>query len=170
MAKSKKKRHAKSENVYVLTVYLADTQMRRKFLTKFSRNRVSRTIEIRGDQTLEELHEIIFEAFDRYDEHLYEFEFGSKPNDPIASRFGHPDPEFNEEGDASATSFDDLGLEPKQVFGYLFDFGDCWYHQIQVDRIEPVAKGIEYPRITVIHLKSPPQYAMDDEDDFEDDE
>lgn len=170
MAKSKKKRQAASENIYVLTVYLANSQMKRKFSKTFSKNLVSRTMEIRGDQTLEDLHELIFEAFDRDEEHLYEFEFGSKPDERFAPKYGHPDPEFNDEGDASAISLDDLNLEPKRVFGYLFDFGDCWYHQIQVDRIEPVVRGIEYPRITVIHLKSPPQYAMDDEDDYEDDE
>jgi hypothetical protein len=34
---------------------------------------VARTIEIRGDQTLAHLHSAIFRAFDREEEHLYEF-------------------------------------------------------------------------------------------------
>ncbi len=165
MAKSKMKRQANSENVYVLTVYLADYQMRRKFLKKFSKNLVSRTIEIRGDQTLEELHDIIFEAFDREEEHLYEFEFGSKPGERGAAKFGISDPEWNDDGDAGATSLDDLDLEPERVFGYLFDFGDCWYHQIHLDRIELVAKGVKYPRIVERRHESPPQYEMEDEDE-----
>lgn len=169
MAKSRKKRQTTSENLYVLTVYLADYQMQRKFLEKFSKNLVSRTIEIRGDQTLEELHEIIFKAFDRYDEHLYEFEFGSQPRERGAPKFGIPDPEWNDDGDASTTSLDDLGLEPERVFGYLFDFGDSWYHQIHVDRIEPVVNVLKYPRIIEKRRKSPPQYALDEEEN-EDDE
>jgi len=42
---------------------------------------VSRTIEIRGDQMLEDLHYAIFDAFDREDEHLYEFQVGGKGAD-----------------------------------------------------------------------------------------
>src|SRR5512135_50291 len=33
--------------------------------------KMSRTIQIRGDQTLEDLHHAIFDAFDRWDEHMY---------------------------------------------------------------------------------------------------
>jgi hypothetical protein len=43
------------------------------------RNKViSRTIQIRGDQTLEDLHHAIFAAFDREEEHMYEFQIGGQ--------------------------------------------------------------------------------------------
>ena len=42
---------------------------------------VSRTIQIRGAQTLDDLHNAIFDALGRYDEHRYEFQFGKKPMD-----------------------------------------------------------------------------------------
>ncbi|MGZ3487799.1 MAG: IS1096 element passenger TnpR family protein [Isosphaeraceae bacterium] len=48
---------------------------------------VSRTIKIRGDQTLEDLHHAIFDAFGRGEEHLYEFQFGKGPMDPKAPRY-----------------------------------------------------------------------------------
>jgi hypothetical protein len=51
---------------------------------------VSRTIQIRGDQTLETLHDAIFEAFDREEEHLYEFQRGNRPHDPKAQRYVMP--------------------------------------------------------------------------------
>ena len=35
--------------------------------------RIWRRIAIRSDQTLDELHQATFDAFDRYDEHLYSF-------------------------------------------------------------------------------------------------
>ena len=38
-----------------------------------------RSIALRGDQTLERLHEEIFGAFDRFDEHLYSFYFPKAP-------------------------------------------------------------------------------------------
>jgi hypothetical protein len=32
-----------------------------------------RKIAVKGNQTLDDLHEAIFDAFDRYDEHMYSF-------------------------------------------------------------------------------------------------
>lgn len=37
---------------------------------------VGRTIEIRGDQTPEDLHRAIFQAFDRWEDHMYEVHVG----------------------------------------------------------------------------------------------
>ena len=48
---------------------------------------ISRTIQIRGDQTLKDLHHAIFDAFDRFDEHLFEFQIGKGPNDPKGKRY-----------------------------------------------------------------------------------
>ncbi len=56
-------------NLYVMTVFLRGGPVSEKFAGK----EVSRVIEIRGDQTLEQLHQAIFNAYDRWDEHLYEF-------------------------------------------------------------------------------------------------
>ena len=39
------------------------------------RKSIWRKIAMRGNQTLDDLHEAIFDAFDRYDEHLYSFYF-----------------------------------------------------------------------------------------------
>ena len=38
----------------------------------------SRTVEVRGDQTLEDLPQAIFNAFAREDEHMYEFQICGK--------------------------------------------------------------------------------------------
>ncbi|MBA3441079.1 MAG: hypothetical protein H0T92_14535, partial [Pyrinomonadaceae bacterium] len=49
---------------------------------------ISRTIQMRGDQTLEQLHQAIFSAFEREEEHMYEFQVGGKgPMDPQARRY-----------------------------------------------------------------------------------
>ena len=58
--------------IYTLDVCLISGPITEKFLKKNSL--ISRTIQIRGDQPLEALHDIIFEAFDREDDHLYEFQ------------------------------------------------------------------------------------------------
>ena len=127
---------------------------------KFANKVVNRVIEIRGDQTLEQLHQAIFQAFDRWDEHLYEFQFGKRPFDPDGPTFGVADEPTGKTptGDARTTKLDDLDLKPNRVFGYWFDFGDDWYHQVQVERIEQAIPTVTYPRVIKRVGKSPPQY------------
>jgi hypothetical protein len=129
---------------------------------------ISRTIQIRGEQTLEDLHEAIFRAFDRFDEHLYEFLLGVGPDDRSAiyslpADFEFPGMENEMAGDVRATTIDSLGLEVGRAFGYRFDFGDDWLHQIDVTAIEDYSGKGKYPKITKKARKSPPQYP--DEDD-----
>lgn len=144
-------------NLYVLSVYLKGGPVGKKFANK----QIRRDIEIRGDQTLELLHEAIFEAFDRFDEHLYEFQFGKRPFDPKGPNYGIPDPHEKKKGhgDARTTALDALDLKPERAFGYLFDFGDEWFHQIQVERIEQAIPTVTYPRVVKRVGPSPPQYA-----------
>ena len=143
-------------NLYVFTVFLSSGPVSPKYANK----EISRVIEIRGDQTLDQLHQAIFEAFDRWEQHLYEFQFGERPFDPKGSRYGIVNPAHAEKNqhDARTTTLDDLKLKPERVFGYWFDFGDDWFHQIRVEKIERADTTIAYPRITKRKGKSPPQY------------
>jgi hypothetical protein len=143
-------------NLYVLSVYLLGGPVSAKFTNK----RIMRAIEIRGDQTLEQLHHAIFKAFERSDDHLYEFQFGKRPFDPDGPNYGLPNPDHGKQGDGDArtTKLDDLDLKPGRVFGYWFDFGDDWFHQIDVDRIESAVPTVTYPRVIRRVGKSPPQY------------
>ena len=143
-------------SLYVVSVFLLSGPTSKKFANK----EISRVIEIRGDQTLEELHHAIFKAYDRWDEHLYEFQFGKRPFDPDGPNYGVPGPRQRKKGDGDArtTKLDDLDLNPGRVFGYWFDFGDDWYHQVQVDRIEQAIPTVTYPRVIRRVGKSPPQY------------
>jgi len=132
---------------------------------------ISRTLEARGDHSLADLHCAIFDAFDRYDEHLYEFQFGGKrPMDPEARRYGPPmamvDPFGETEGsaDAERTTLDSLGLKIGDVFGYWFDFGDDWWHQINVLAIAEGAPRGKLPKVTRRVGESPPQYMNWDEE------
>lgn len=98
--------------------------------------RIARTIQIRGDQTLEDLHFAIFDAFDRYDEHLYEFQFGEWRKSRGAPRYVHPGSldgyDDGIAGAADETTIESLDLAIGRVFRYWFDFGDDWWHQITV--------------------------------------
>lgn len=140
--------------------------------------RTWRRIEILGSQTLEQLHEIIFAAFDRHDHHLYSF-YLTKPGSKSRSRFADA-PEFTHPSmleddwgrkdlqDASKTKVSHLHLKIKAKFEYLFDFGDEWLHEITVEKILEDFPGDDYPRITEKKGESPEQYPEDDEDEDED--
>src|SRR3954454_24316954 len=74
--------------LYTLEVFLLSGPIAEKFAKK--NQVISRTIQIRGDQTLEDLHRAIFDAFGRWEEHMYEFQFGQGPMDPEAPRYVLP--------------------------------------------------------------------------------
>jgi len=147
-----------SHSVYVFKVALKNAK------------RIWRRIAVRSDQTLHHLHEAIYMAFDREEEHLYSFYF------PRAARRGrawlrdaieytHP---FNLEkgnllGDpdlynAADTTLDRLGLAVGQEFEYLFDCCDEWWHEIVVEQVDGAMDEGSYPRILQRQGRSPRQY------------
>lgn len=75
-------------------------------------------------------------------------------------------PELEEEtnGDVRTTTLDSLSLEVDQAFGYRFDFGDEWLHQIEVKAIEDYSGKGKYPQITKKVGKSTPQYIYEDDE------
>jgi hypothetical protein len=146
--------------LYTLEVFIVNGPVTEKFARK--NPVISRTIQMRGDQTLEDLHHAIFDAFDRFDEHLYEFQFGKGPMDPKAPRYVLPSADEGDEnrpaGRVDQTTLDSLGLEVGRNFGYWFDFGDDWWHQINVEAIEDKLPKGKLPKVTKKVGKSPPQY------------
>jgi hypothetical protein len=154
--------------LYTLEVFLLSGPITEKFAKK--NPIVSRTIQIRGDQTLEDLHHAIFDAFGRWDEHMYEFQFGKGPMDPKGPRYVLPNAyeiESSEKnppaGRVDSTTIESLGLKVGDRFGYWFDFGDDWWHQINVEAIEDQVPQGRFPKVTKRVGKSPPQYAEEDE-------
>jgi hypothetical protein len=76
-------------NIYTFDVYIISGPISEKFVE--DNQVILRKIEIRGDQTLKDLHFAIFNAFDREEEHLYEYQIGGKgPHDPKAARYSTP--------------------------------------------------------------------------------
>ena len=154
--------------LYTLEVFLLSGPIAEKFAKR--NPAVSRTIEIRGNQTLEDLHHAIFDAFGRSDHHMYEFQFGTEPMDPKAPRYVLPgafETDLGEEnppaGRVDRTRIDSLGLGVGRSFGYWFDFGDDWWHQINVEAIEDKIPTGKFPKVTKRVGKSPSQYLDEDE-------
>lgn len=131
---------------------------------------VYRVIRIRGTNTLEQLHRAIFRAFDRDDEHLYEFQFSDAPHGGEVVRYVHP-VEMNRygmgepppTGDVSRTRISSLNLKVGDVFLYWFDFGDDWWREVRVTAIDDAPDSGRYPKVVQKVGKSPPQYIEWDE-------
>jgi len=126
---------------------------------------VMRTIEIRGDQTLEDLHDAIYNAFDRErSTSTSSSSARSRGGVAVSALRGDVHPGLrrwrwrSRWGDVAETKMDDLGLKTRQSFGYWFDFGDDWYHELKVKAIGEAQPGVVYPRVTESIGDSPPQY------------
>jgi hypothetical protein len=170
MARSKKPAEKPKDKVrlYTLEVFLLSGPITEKFAKK--NPVVSRTIQIRGDQTLEDLHHAVFDAFGRWEEHMYEFQLGKGPMDPKARRYvlpnaleieqGQPNPQISR---VDQITIDSLGLKVGDRFGYWFEFGDDWWHQVNVEAVEDLVPRGKFPKVTKKIGKSPPQYADEDE-------
>jgi hypothetical protein len=52
-----------------------------------------------------------------------------------------------------------LGIRKHDAFGYWFDFGDDWWHQVNVMDVKERAGAGRYPKVTERVGESPPQYA-----------
>ncbi len=129
---------------------------------------VWRRIELRGDQTLHDLHNAIQEAFGWDDDHLYAFYLSGIAWDrdtayesPVGD--GHH---------ADRYRLERLPLTVGQRILYLFDFGDRLEHSVKLEAIVPggVTNGVTYPRITERRGANLPQYRELDEDEDGDEE
>jgi hypothetical protein len=144
--------------VYVLDVGLLEGIIEEEFIEE--NPKVSRVIEIQGHQTLEQLHQAIFQAFEREEQHHYEFQLDKKASFPD-KRFvlaEVEEDEVDECGIVENTTIQELKLKEGDLFGYLFDYGDMWIHQINVLSIKEEEEAVSYPRVTKKVGQSPPQY------------
>jgi len=121
------------------------------------RKRVWRRIELRGDQTLHDLHRAIQAAFNWDDDHLYAFFLSGRAWDE-SSEYASP---LGEGGRPAARyPLERLSLREGQQVLYIFDFGDELRHLVTLEAIKPggVAPGVAYPRIVESHGEAQSQY------------
>lgn len=101
-----------------------------------------RRIQVRGDIILFKLHEYIqgFMGWENY--HMHEFRIKGQ-------RYGKPDPD----GEAMFGTKINKDKEFKvcdlvsdgDVFEYVYDFGDDWRHEIEVEKVLEAEAGSGYP-------------------------
>ena len=62
------------------------------------------------------------------------------------------------------TRIGDVDLNENDVFHYLFDFGDDWWHRIRVQNVNETKSKKKYITLIKSFGESPPQYPDYDED------
>jgi Plasmid pRiA4b ORF-3-like protein len=141
--------------------------------------KVYRIIEASENCTFDDLHETIFDAFNRYDPHLYSFFITKKDSKSIHSIYEAPEithPQHVEDlygfgrkkKSTAKTRLGDVEWVEKDIFHYLFDFGDEWWHRIRVQSIKETNLCKKSIKIIKSIGESPPQY-LDYDDYFDED-
>jgi len=149
-----KKRISAQLRAYSLRVYL----VRGPFGEELVGQKIFRTLKIRSDQTLEDLHHAILCAYEREHDRSYEFYFGRDPYDPIDSQHICREEGLNLGQTASAdlgqrsaispqTPLKALKLSEDRLFSYWFDLTEQWLHLVHVLSIDPVDPSEDYPRL-----------------------
>ena len=133
------------------------------FKVKFKwAKRIYRTIELRSDQTLDDLHHAIQRAIHWDADHLYSFFVGGMARDGryrVSCPYEEHSPPWTDEAVVG-----ELGLTKGHKFLYYFDYGDSHEFDVQVLHIDPSAPPGKYPRIVARQGQSPPQYPDYDEE------
>jgi hypothetical protein len=116
-----------AENVYILRISLNDVKPS-----------VWRKVQVPGNATLNDLHDIIQTAMGWTSSHLHSFLIDrvEYQDSNLSDGFDYGD--YWE--DDNEYTLDSLGLYEKQTFRYTYDFGDDWRHKISVSEIIPAAE------------------------------
>lgn len=101
-----------------------------------------RLVRVPDAYTLHQLHRVIQLVFGWLDYHLYQFEVGGR-------RYEEPLEEAEHE-DSTAVRMSDLALARGARFTYIYDFGDYWVHEIQVEGIHIATPTDEQPELPVL--------------------
>jgi tetratricopeptide (TPR) repeat protein len=141
--------------LYTLEVLLIDGPVNQEFLK--ANPKISRTLQVRGDQTFHDLAGAINDAFDLDDDHLYTFYVPQ-------SRSKRDGEELEELGEPISS----LDLHIGSRIRYHFDFGDDWKYDVKVKALGEPGANEKYPKVIQKVGESPPQYPDADEDDWDD--
>lgn len=106
----------------------------------------SRTIEVKEDFTLYNLHDYIQQLIDFDDDHLYEFYVGKNPRNKAYSA-------------PKKSKLNEIYPLTGHKLFYLFDFGDSWLFQIKKSRKKKVINvKATYPELIELSGENPEQY------------
>ncbi|MFC7395195.1 plasmid pRiA4b ORF-3 family protein [Scopulibacillus cellulosilyticus] len=161
-----------------------------KINLKYMKPPVWRRIQVDSKITFETLHQLIQIAFDWEDYHLHDFRIELKEGHLKSARLnnmfdgpfqpGHiiiksqkVDNDFlglgTESLDEEKEIIEDYLLDEKDKCLYTYDFGDDWQHEIVLEKILPVEKGVNYPRCIKAMRLAPEEDSrgsLEDDDEY----
>ncbi len=143
------------QRLYTLEVLLIDGPVSGEFME--ANPKISRTLQVRGDQTFDELADAINGAYDLDNDHMYTFY--------IQQGRSKRDGEELEELEEPISSVD---LNVGSLLRYHFDFGDDWKYNVKVKAIGEPDANEKYPKVIQKVGASPPQYPNADDEEWED--
>jgi hypothetical protein len=110
-----------------------------------------RRIQVRGNTSLDKLHDILQIVMGWTDSHLHQFIVGE-------AYFGLPDPEYDDLPMSDETQFTLSRITNREgsAFTYEYDFGDSWHHGLLVEKIVP-PKEVQYPICLAGERACPPE-------------
>jgi hypothetical protein len=132
---------------------VGDHILRLKISLVDSRPRIWRRVEVSANFTLAALHHVAQIAMGWENYHLHVFEIDG-------SRFSIPMEDFedSEDKDAGTVTLASLNLNQSgRRFTYVYDFGDDWLHELEVEAVSPPQRGMKYPRCTKAVRACPPE-------------
>jgi hypothetical protein len=100
-----------------------------------------RRLQVPAGITLAQLHAIIQAAMGWWDYHLHQFTIGGQ-------YFGVPHPDYDdyvEMHDEARVRLNHIIPGADFKFGYEYDFGDSWEHEILVEKVLEAEAGQNYP-------------------------
>jgi hypothetical protein len=124
-----------------------------KVTLKYSHPPIWRRIQVAGETTFHELHDILQRVMGWDDSHLHEFVIGDRT-------YGGWDYESGAARKRRASGNLALGevvRREKSKFIYEYDFGDSWQHVLLVEKILPPEQGVRYPHCLAGRGACPPE-------------
>ncbi|MCX7424562.1 MAG: SEC-C metal-binding domain-containing protein [Planctomycetia bacterium] len=103
------------------------------------------------DCDLTTLHQVIQSAMGWDDDHMHEFEIGKK------KYVGNPMKETCDEDTGDTTRLSEITQRKVKKIKYWYDFGDDWFHTIQIEKPFPAKPGVHYPRCSEGERACPPE-------------
>nr|WP_306466905.1 hypothetical protein [Thermoleptolyngbya sichuanensis] len=108
-----------------------------------------------SESTLEAVGGLIRESVDFDSDHLDLFSFKDAMGRTVAIH--HPYNDWRDSKASNEVLIGDLPLQPGMSMTYLFDFGDCWEFNVQLEEIQPGKPKRGSNKILERHGKAPEQ-------------
>lgn len=101
-----------------------------------------RRVLVPGHYTLARLHRVVQYAMGWTNSHLHCFRVGQE-----RYSYPYPDTDWEDSGDRDSrrVRLEQIAPSEKMKFIYDYDFGDCWEHQILVEKILPPDPEMKHP-------------------------